>query len=38
VAADLAVGRLRDFWMRLGDVGLFLGWGLRVIFAMIGIY
>jgi hypothetical protein len=38
VAADLAAGRLWDFWMRLGDVGLFLGSGLRVIFAMIGIY
>jgi hypothetical protein len=35
---DWARGRSRDFWMSLGDAGLFLGRGLRVIFAMMGIY
>ena len=35
---DLAAGRLRDFWAGLGAVTFDLGRGLRVIFAMIGIY
>jgi hypothetical protein len=35
---DLAAGRLRDFWAGLGALSFDLGRGLRVIFAMIGIY
>ena len=35
---DSAAGRLRDFWAGLVAVGFDLGRGLRVIFAMIGIY
>ncbi len=38
VRPDLAAGRLRDFWARLGAVSFDSGRGLRVIFAMIGIY
>jgi len=35
---DLAAGRLRDFWARLGAMSFDSGRGPRVIFAMIGIY
>src|SRR5450432_1604830 len=35
---DLAEGRLRDFWAGSGSLSFDLGRGLRVIFAMIGIY
>jgi hypothetical protein len=35
---DLAEGRLRDFWAGSAALSFDLGRGLRVIFAMIGIY
>jgi hypothetical protein len=35
---DLAEGRLRDFWAGSVSLSFDLGRGLRVIFAMIGIY
>jgi hypothetical protein len=35
---DLPAGRLREFWAGSGSPSFDLGRGLRVIFAMIGIY